>query len=58
VLTGNDWSRFRPRLLLVEMMHNAADIRHFLKGVDYTVVWSNTTNAIFEDASRCATGPG
>jgi FkbM family methyltransferase len=57
VLTGNDWSRFRPRLLLVEMMHNAADIRQFLKGVDYTVVWSNTTNAIFEDARRCATGP-
>jgi FkbM family methyltransferase len=47
VLKSNDWSRHRPTLLLVEMMHEAKRIEETLAGVGYEIVWRNSTNAIF-----------
>ena len=51
-LATNDWNAYRPRFILVEMMHGADEIRQFLQGMDYEIVWSNHTNSIFRDTRR------
>jgi FkbM family methyltransferase len=57
VLRGNDWSRFRPRLVVVESNTEAAaaSTTAFLASVDYVQVASFEINGIFRD-TRAAQG--
>ena len=51
VLRGNDWEKYRPYLILVELAFNPTEITDYLISVGYTpVLFSNRTNAIFIDA--------
>lgn len=49
VLKSNDWSRFRPFIVVAEINKNVEKIIHFLKEHDYELVYNNKTNGIFED---------
>lgn len=47
VLSGNDWARFRPRTIMVEVDHTGSPVPEFLCERGYRFVWSNGTNGIF-----------
>jgi len=49
VLQGNDWDKYRPTLILIEINNNADEIYSFLKKMDYVAVFENSTNGIFLD---------
>jgi FkbM family methyltransferase len=52
VLIGNDWSRFRPHLILVELIGRGPEIVKFLEEKAYMYVFSNGGNGIFIDSNR------
>ena len=47
VLTGNDWTLFRPSLILIEFGNAGSEIDQFLKGVNYELVYANNTNGVY-----------
>lgn len=50
VLESNDWDRFRPTLLIVEIAHfNNNKIISYLKKQGYTLLYNNYVNGIFMD---------
>lgn len=49
VLRGNDWQRYRPRLILIEVYHRGKEIQSYLNTYGYRLIWSNSTNGIFID---------
>lgn len=49
VLQGNDWSIFRPALIIIEFGDNGNEIVKFLENVNYKFVYSNRFNGIFLD---------
>lgn len=49
VLQSNDWDRFRPELVLVEIAWRGNDIVDYLEGQGYVFVWSNGVNGLFRD---------
>jgi len=50
VLQGNDWARFRPRFVLVEMDRNERKgIIAFLTERNYELLFANSVNGIFGD---------
>lgn len=49
VLRGNDWQRYRPRLILIEINHRGKEIQSYLNTHGYRLIWSNSTNGIFID---------
>lgn len=49
VLQSNDWKKFRPMVLLVEIMFDYDDIVDYLKTVDYSLIYFNGTNGFFTD---------
>lgn len=50
VLKSNDWDRYRPTLVMVEVEHIANDeILNFMKEVGYMPVYNNKANIIFRD---------
>tara|TARA_R110001606_G_scaffold258479_3_gene406249 strand:- start:196 stop:819 length:624 start_codon:yes stop_codon:yes gene_type:complete len=49
VLKSNDWSRFRPYLIIVEVDKGGESIKSYLKGVGYRENFNNGTNCIFID---------
>lgn len=52
VLRSNDWVRFRPNYLIVEINQNTNKIMRFLKGVGYLNIFNNGTNCIFLDKNH------
>ena len=55
-LTTNDWDRFRPIYLMVEVAFSGEKISDFLAHVDYLDVWCNGCNALFMDC-RAVSSP-
>ena len=49
VLQSNDWLRYRPRLVLVEVAWKPSEIVEYLGTQGYVMVWSNGVNGIFAD---------
>lgn len=52
VLQGNDWQRYRPRLILIEIYHRGKEIQSYLNSHGYRLIWSNSTNGIFIDETN------
>lgn len=50
-LGSNDWERWRPRFVLVEVNHSGPAIVEFMERSGYAYVWCNGTNGIFADSS-------
>lgn len=49
VLQSNDWSLYRPTLVLVEMNNQYKDIVDYLTGISYMLVFNNEYNGLFVD---------
>jgi len=49
VLSTNDWHRYRPYLIVIEINNNTAAILSYLKKNGYELVFRNHTNGIFVD---------
>jgi FkbM family methyltransferase len=54
VLHGNNWNRYRPQVILIEIQDNTGNIIDFLTTRNYLPIMSNGTNAVFID--RATTG--
>lgn len=52
VLRSNDWRRYRPRLILIEVNRAEIEIEGFLSEIDYIDIYSNGTNKIYADSRR------
>jgi len=52
VLKSNDWVKYRPYILIVEININGQPIVSFLKDKNYLLVYYNGTNGIFLDMDR------
>jgi FkbM family methyltransferase len=50
VLKSNDWHKFRPRFLCIEINRRTDEIHSFLKKIDYKETFENVTNSIFYDS--------
>jgi FkbM family methyltransferase len=48
-LKGNDWSRFRPLVIIVETNKDGNDVARFLENCRYAPVFTNMTNTLFID---------
>ena len=44
VLTGNDWSKYRPEMICIEANHQVKDWRPILESNSYTKVWNDGLN--------------
>lgn len=51
VLQTNDWCRYRPYLILIEIAYNTSAILSYLNKNGYELVFMNHTNGIFVDAA-------
>jgi len=49
VLGSNDWARWRPELVLLEVEHSAQDLVAFMDSVQYEYVLFNGLNGLFID---------
>ena len=49
ILRSNDWDRFRPRLLILEINRAPQEIPDFVSKLGYLLIVNNNTNAIFLD---------
>ena len=49
VLKSNDFSRFRPRLIIVELSHRSKSILDYMSQVDYDLAFNNRLNGVFLD---------
>lgn len=49
VLESNDWKRFRPNIIMIEVNRAEESINNFMKSIGYQIVYSNGTNTIFRD---------
>lgn len=52
VLASNDWERYRPRVVLVEINQAPDEITTYLNSKDYELLYSNHTNGVFWDSQR------
>jgi len=55
VIKSNDWTKYRPRLILIEIAHNTMEIISYLKNCEYELVFKNSTNGIFLDSKKKVT---
>lgn len=49
VLGSNDWTKFRPYVVMVEVNQNDSEIVRFMVERDYLLIYNNHTNGIFID---------
>lgn len=49
VLRSNDWKKYRPRYILIEINRGLMEIKNFLNSENYKEIFNNDTNAIFKD---------
>ncbi len=52
VLQSNDWHRFRPKLVIVEIAWRGTLIAEYLSAQRYSFIWSNGVNGVFADADQ------
>jgi hypothetical protein len=53
VLMGNNWKKYRPKVLIVETLHyNYARIVNYLSRLDYLIVYNGDINSIFIDTRK------
>jgi FkbM family methyltransferase len=50
VLKSNDWERYRPKMIVIEINRNTDFLLNFLAEQDYRKIFNNHVNAIFIDA--------
>lgn len=50
VLKSNDWDLYRPKFIILELVHNESRLLDYVKSIDYKVVYKNECNSIFKDA--------
>lgn len=53
VLSSNNWNKFRPNYLIIEINQNGNEIKEFLKSIGYFGIFDNGTNCIFRDENLC-----
>ena len=59
VLMGNNWSKYRPQVLIIETGHrNYLKIVEYLKKVDYLLVYNGEVDSIFIDKNKFKNNPG
>ncbi len=51
ILRSNDWGRFRPMVVVLEINRNESALTAFMNSIDYLLVVNNGTNGIFIDRS-------
>jgi len=56
VLRGNDWQKFRPKAIIIEIADNPREILDFLTNKKYLPVMRNAENGLFIDANKDKTG--
>jgi len=49
VLQSNDWQKYRPKLIMVEVNQDMDNILQFMFDNNYKVLYNNYTNCIFQD---------
>jgi len=49
VLKSNDWKKYRPKFIIVEINRDLSSIKNFLITKNYIQIFNNSTNAIFKD---------
>jgi len=52
VLDSNDWQKFRPRIVIVEMHKDYDSIANLMSGSNYELFFYNQTNGIFIDKRK------
>jgi FkbM family methyltransferase len=52
VLGGNDWSEYRPQVIVIEIQDHTENILDYLTARNYLPILSNGTNAIFIDRTN------
>ena len=50
VLSGNDWSKYRPYLIIIEFGYKGKEIIEFLEHVGYKYIFHNGINGIFRNS--------
>ena len=51
ILESNNWDRYRPHIILIELHHHTRDILAYLEKNNYNLVYKNSTNGIFMDVT-------
>lgn len=49
VIRSNDWKKYRPTLLLVEMNNQSKEIMNYLSNQEYLLIFNNEYNGLFVD---------
>jgi len=49
VLSGNNWSKYRPLLIVIEFGHRGKEIVDFLNNAGYSYIFNNGINGVFRD---------
>lgn len=49
VLKSNDWKKYRPKIIILEINQNQNKLLVYLSACQYKIVFNNQTNAIFID---------
>lgn len=49
VLNSNDWEKYRPKIILLEVNQNPKDLLSYFDNYRYELVFNNQTNALFVD---------
>ena len=57
VLKSNDWQKFRPKIVMVEMNKDYDNINKLLNCLDYELFFYNQTNGIFIDKNTDISAP-
>ncbi len=52
VLKGNNWEKYRPKVIIIETCYNVGDILSYLIDRHYTPVFRNAENGIFVDTAQ------
>lgn len=47
VLKGNNWDKYKPKLIILEINNNYSELVEYLKKIGYTMVFCNKLNGIF-----------
>ena len=50
VIQSNDWAKYRPRVIVVEINRNRRRLLAYLSMLHYRIVFNNQTNAVFIDS--------
>lgn len=53
VIKSNNWSMYRPKIVVVETVNNKQEIVEFMLGQNYLQVHENQANTFFKDNTSC-----